>query len=435
MNNIKCGSESAEAIARLKDAIAKEVRQKFTFGENTDIYFFENEKYFYDVLNQAKNNANIGIEVPPLTRMNPLSRRFARLFLRATLKVLKVITINQRLFNHSVIGLAHGFKNYLNILNLRFVEAKTKIESRLINIDIEIDKLKKNAHFEEYVEKKIKCFEEDYKRCSEALLQEMNQMRATIDYLKDNIALLKSKAVQDSAVPAQKEEAVQAIDESSNASFYMYFENYLRGSRAQIKERLSIYIPYLDNVMAGTSQSPVLDMGCGRGEFLELLKEHDFQGLGIDLNEEMVKKCNEMGLAAKQQEALSFLLEQPDASYGAITAFHLIEHIPFNSLINIVSQIFRVLKPGGLVVFETPNPNNVIVGSCSFYMDPTHLKPIPNQLARFMVQSQGFVNVDVLNIHPYDKAFRIDEEGSELAFTFNEMFYGPQDYAVIGYKI
>ncbi len=435
MNNQNSCSEPADVIARLKDEIAKEVRQKFTFGENTDIYFFQNEKAFYEVLENAKKNANVGSEVPPLSNVNPLMRRSARLFLRITLKILKVITINQREFNHSVIGLANGFKSYLNILNLRFVETKTRLESRIINLDIEIDKLKQNKDVEEIVAKRLKGFEDEFRRQSEGLTQEMNKLSATIDYLKDNIALLKSKAIQKSA-PGQKEEtADKKIDELSAESFYLYFENSLRGTRIQIKERLSVYIPYLNNVMAGTEQSPVLDIGCGRGEFLELLKDKGLHGLGIDLNEEMVKKCNELGLQAEHQEALSFLLKQPDASVGAITAFHLIEHIPFSILINIVSQIFRVLKPGGLVVFETPNPNNVIVGSCSFYMDPTHLKPIPNQLARFMVQSQGFVNVEVLNIHPYDHSFRVDEENSELAFKFNEMFYGPQDYAVIGYKI
>jgi len=94
-----------------------------------------------------------------------------------------------------------------------------------------------------------------------------------------------------------------------------------------------------------------------------------------------------------------------------------------------------VLKPGGLVILETPNPNNVLVGSCSFYLDPTHNKPIPSSLIKLVLESRGFSKVRVMNINPFKDDFKIKEDKSETSKRFNDYFYGPQDYAAVGYKI
>jgi O-antigen chain-terminating methyltransferase len=94
----------------------------------------------------------------------------------------------------------------------------------------------------------------------------------------------------------------------------------------------------------------------------------------------------------------------------------------------------RVLKPSGLAIFETPNPQNVLVGSCNFYMDPTHCKPLPSAMIKFMAEARGLCRVQIINLHPYEEAFRVQGEQSELLRQFNEYFYGPRNYAVLGYK-
>jgi len=130
----------------------------------------------------------------------------------------------------------------------------------------------------------------------------------------------------------------------------------------------------------GLKDSPILDIGCGRGEWLELLKENNLNARGLDLNQVMVRMCRDKGLNVEEGEALSFLKSLPDSSLGAVTGFHLIEHYGFEFLVKLLGEILRVLKPGGIVIFETPNPGNILVGSCNFYIDPTHNKPLPSIL-------------------------------------------------------
>jgi len=101
-------------------------------------------------------------------------------------------------------------------------------------------------------------------------------------------------------------------------------------------------------------------------------------------------------------------------------------------LIQLLDETVRVLKPGGVAIFETPNPQNLLVGSCNFYMDPTHHNPLPSPMMKFMVEARGLCWVEVVNLHPYPATFRVN--GSELAERFSEYFYGPQDYAVVGWK-
>jgi O-antigen chain-terminating methyltransferase len=93
-----------------------------------------------------------------------------------------------------------------------------------------------------------------------------------------------------------------------------------------------------------------------------------------------------------------------------------------------------VLKPGGLVIFETPNPENIQVGACNFYFDPTHLNPLPAKTVKFLAESRGFTSVSIHFLHPLDKEHQIEDDGSEVVRRFNRLFYGPRDYAVVGYK-
>jgi O-antigen chain-terminating methyltransferase len=125
----------------------------------------------------------------------------------------------------------------------------------------------------------------------------------------------------------------------------------------------------------------------------------------------------------------------PDSSIGAITGFHIIEHLPWNGFIDLLEETVRLLKPGGVAIFETPNPGNVLVGSHNFYLDPTHRSPLPAPLVRFMVEARGLCNVEVLFLHPYPEGIKVSADALAVAERFNEYFYGPQDYAVIGRKV
>jgi O-antigen chain-terminating methyltransferase len=123
----------------------------------------------------------------------------------------------------------------------------------------------------------------------------------------------------------------------------------------------------------------------------------------------------------------------PDNCLGGVTGFHIIEHLPLETLIELLDETVRVLRPGGLALFETPNPENILVGSHDFYLDPTHLKPLPSLQVQFLAEYRGLSRVEVLHLNPPPAEKRLS--GSEVAERFNHHFYGPRDYAVIGWKL
>jgi O-antigen chain-terminating methyltransferase len=216
---------------------------------------------------------------------------------------------------------------------------------------------------------------------------------------------------------------------------YVAFEDQFRGTREDIKERLGVYLPILKEAKVGSEKTLILDVGCGRGEWLELLQEEGLQGRGIDLNRVLVGECRRRGLEAFEGEAIAYLRGLPQATLGAVTGFHIIEHLPFNQLVKLFDETVRVLRPGGVAIFETPNPDNVLVGSRNFYFDPTHRNPLPSDTVKFLAEARGLCRVEIINLHPYPAPDRVNDGSLEVAQRFNKYFYGPQDYAVIGWKV
>jgi O-antigen chain-terminating methyltransferase len=176
----------------------------------------------------------------------------------------------------------------------------------------------------------------------------------------------------------------------------------------------------------------VLDLGTGPGEWLELLRSEGFQARGVDRNLATVAECRRLGLAVSEGDLVDELSSLPELSIGSVTGFHIVEHLELEKVIRLIDESLRVLKPGGLLIFETPNPENVLVGSCNFYFDPTHRKPIPPPLLKFFLESRGFESVEVVKLNP-SNAMPVEGD-SDLVRRFNQFFYGSMDYAVIGRK-
>ena len=226
--------------------------------------------------------------------------------------------------------------------------------------------------------------------------------------------------------PAQTKEA-RALD-----SFYLSFENRFRGSRGEIKKRVKFYLPFLARAKAGKAGRPILDLGCGRGEWLELLKENKLEGHGVDLNSAMIAQCKERQLAVTHADALDYLRSLRANSQGGVTGFHIIEHLPFETLMDFFRETRRVLKPGGIAIFESPNCKNLVVGAANFNIDPTHRNPVFPETAEFMLQSHGFERISLEYLSPVP-GVKFDTRTRELA-TLKDMLYGPQDFAVIAHK-
>jgi O-antigen chain-terminating methyltransferase len=220
-------------------------------------------------------------------------------------------------------------------------------------------------------------------------------------------------------------------DEHLLDEFYVEFERWFRGTDEEIAERQKVYMPYFTESKIDSKKYPAIDIGCGRGEFIQLLKDNGVRGIGLDINKAMVERTREKGLEAAEGDALTYLRAQKTSSLMAITGFHIVEHIPFLDLVRIFDECYRVLQPGGFIIFETPNPENVIVGSCNFYADPSHLHPLPPAFLDFALKTRGFNKTEVKRLHPIKAKIKATDP---LVKEMAERIYGPQDYAVIAYK-
>ena len=119
-----------------------------------------------------------------------------------------------------------------------------------------------------------------------------------------------------------------------------------------------------------------------------------------------------------------------DAALSALTAFHVVEHLPFGTLVDFLDEALRVLIPGGLLILETPNPETVRVGATTFYNDPTHRNPLMPEMLRFIVQHRGFAEVEILRLHPFTEGLL--EEPTADAEMLNRVLFGSQDFAIVG---
>ncbi len=263
------------------------------------------------------------------------------------------------------------------------------------------------------------------------LYQRLQEARVELVLQGERVARLLDGLRAGSSDPSQSAQ-VEIAAEAGHAldAFYLSLEDHFRGDRVEIKERLRVYLPWIERGGIGRDDRLLLDVGCGRGEWLELLQEQGVRAVGVDSNRALARQCRELNLEVVEADLISHLRGLPDASLGAITGFHIIEHLPIEALVKFLDETVRVLKPGGLVIFETPNPQNVLVGTCNFYFDPTHRNPLPSPIARFLLESRGFTNVEVLNLNPSDELPVAGD--SDLVRRFNQYFYGPMDYAVVG---
>jgi len=222
-------------------------------------------------------------------------------------------------------------------------------------------------------------------------------------------------------------------------AMYAAFEEAMRGPVEVISERVAAYVPELAQVK---HLGPILDIGCGRGELLQLLREEKIESYGVDTNAVYVERCTSEGLNVQLGDALDHLRSIPDRSLGGITAIQVVEHLPMDYLIEFLSQAIRVIRPGGILVLETPNPENVTVGASTFYLDPTHQRPIPPPLLEFIVRSRGFSNTEVRYLkRSEDNALPLPSAdhtwANDLApilDVVNTRFFGAQDYAVVAHR-
>ena len=222
---------------------------------------------------------------------------------------------------------------------------------------------------------------------------------------------------------------------------YVGFEDQFRGSEHDIRERVAAYLPLFEGA------SDVLDVGCGRGEFLDLLRQRGISARGIDLNDEMAAVCRERGLEATAGDALSYLLAQPDASLGGLFAAQVVEHLEPDYLMRFLDAAYHKLRPGSKIVLETINPACWYAFFSSYIRDITHVRPLHPDTLKYLVGASGFQKVAVRFSAPYPDEDKLQplpaksETGKDVeAFNenvrkLNALLFTYLDYAAIGERL
>lgn len=257
------------------------------------------------------------------------------------------------------------------------------------------------------------------------IVEKLQRTRAELVLHEQRLAGLSTGERTSDSTSAPAAASAHAMD-----LLYVALEDQFRGARDHIQEALTVYLPILQKAQV---TSEILDVGCGRGEWLELLRAAGFGARGIDVNRISISQCRELGLDVQEADALTHLRSLANDSLNCVSAFHLVEHLALEDLVSFVDQALRVLRPGGILILETPNPENLIVGSCTFYFDPTHRNPLPQLTMKCILESRGFTRLETLDLHPM-LAERL-KGTDEIVQRFNALLYGAMDYAIIAHKI
>lgn len=308
--------------------------------------------------------------------------------------------------------------------SLKIQKTLEACEQQITQVSRELNHSKKNTAYESEWNNYKKEIEELKKQNQElfAVLQNYKQMEKELEELKE----LKAQW----SIQKTEENVYEGID-------YFDFEDTFRGERKKIKKELSIYLPYF-------KQGTVVDLGCGRGEFLELLMENEIEAVGIDNYQEFIDYCRKRGLNVKYGDVMEYLTEVEDNSLGGIFNAQLVEHLESKQLNQFCHLAYQKLKLGASFVIETPNPMCLSMFTNAFYIDPSHNKPIHPKLLEYLVKKEGFAEVQILFPEYCKNDYRLpllDCAGSTNLKEFNDgmgllsdILFGSENYAIIAKK-
>jgi len=271
---------------------------------------------------------------------------------------------------------------------------------------------------------------------AESLSGRVAGLGASFEALSKALTAVRARMAAADYRSSEQPVAVAAASASNDdlTSYYLTLESVFRGDPARIRAQLEAdYLRLLVDARNAAGDGLCVDLGCGRGEWLDVLAAHGFRAQGVDLNLAMAGAAKARGHDVTVGDALAFLRAMPSDSVLAVSAFHLAEHLDFSTLFRVVAECRRVLKPQGLLILETPNPENIWVATHTFHHDPTHGQPLTPTSLEFLVNHHGLETVAVLRLHPYPDEARLpgNDPASE---RLNAMTCGGQDFAIVAKK-
>ncbi len=321
-----------------------------------------------------------------------------------------------------------------------FIKKKKNIDSIFLDLNSDISELilSFNKEWDSYsnnhmtgviksLNNKILKLESDYTN-SKHLLNNFSHLENGLKDLIQNI---------DSVNKSEKKDKLEEYRDQLSLYQYSDFEHRFRGDENRIREKLEKYYFHFENA------DNILDIGCGRGEFLEILKKNSKEGIGIDISKSMLKIAEAKGLHCYESDALAFLKDKEDETIGGIFSSQVIEHFTPDYLREIVTEGFRTMKSGAPIVLETINPLSLFALSRIFFLDVTHQKPLHPEYMRYLLESSGFYDVEIIYSEGDLRDERLEEiaPDTEISRAFNtnvdklnNILYSSIEYIVKGIK-
>lgn len=359
------------------------------------------------------------------------------------------ILYRQQEFNAAVVD--HLNRNALVGIEAHHASARTiawvedTVQSTLDQVDSKIEKLDGSIDETRRYQQALGAWERRSTDAVTALASSHQELRASLGVLqqaahtlKREVARLAEGGVAASPAVAGAAAIPAGQIESLDSHIYVGFEDRFRGSTDDIRQRVSEYLPFFQGAR------DVLDVGCGRGEFLALLREQGIRARGVDINGSMVDVCRQQGLDATEADALSYLRAQPDGSLGGLFAAQVVEHVEPRYLTGLLDAAFDKLRPGAPVIFETINPACWFAFFESYIRDITHVRPIHPDTLTYLLIASGFQHVDIRYRAPYPEHEKLQPIAPQESLgdavdtlnanveRLNRLLFTWLDYAAIG---
>ncbi len=326
---------------------------------------------------------------------------------KLALRVLRFLWRDQASFNTLMLETVGSLADALNVLRQR-LEDSLRAEQERVSRQDEIARR----------QGEVAGRQEEFRERTEGQLAEARRRAAIQD---GRLAVLEASG----SAPAPARPPVPSP--SLPAGVYSLFEERFRGSPEEVAEKQRSYLPLLKGL-----PGPVLDVGCGRGELLRLLAAEGIAALGVEINPISASACKADGLEVEQGDGLTCLASRADRSLGAVVALQVVEHWTAEAIFAFLREARRVLAPGGILIAETINSDSLSALK-AFFLDPSHVRPVPPDALRFLAEAAGFVDARIEYRAPLPPAERLEETSPNDA-KLNRLLFGPQDYALIAYK-